>query len=64
MAHSVPTGKEIIVMRRNVVPVPINFATKLRNAGKDVNFLRAWNRPHSGDYALDELFQWIGEITK
>ena len=34
------------------------------NEGKDVNFLLAWNRPHSGDYALDELFQWIAEITK
>ncbi|MCR5132147.1 MAG: alpha/beta hydrolase [Prevotella sp.] len=45
-------------------PVPINFATKLKNAGKDVNFLLAWNRPHSGDYALDELFKWITEILK
>lgn len=45
-------------------PVPINLALKLQNAGKDVNFLLAWNRPHSGDYALDELFQWIKEITK
>ena len=44
--------------------VPVNFATKLQNAGKDVNFLLAWNRPHSGDYALDELFQWIANITK
>ena len=45
-------------------PIPVNFATKLQNAGKDVNFLLAWNRPHSGDYALDELFQWIAEITQ
>lgn len=44
-------------------PVPLNFATKLQNAGKDVNFLLAWNRPHSGDYALDELFQWIAGIV-
>lgn len=43
--------------------VPINFALKLQNAGKDVSFLLAWNRPHSGDYALDELFQWIKSIT-
>jgi hypothetical protein len=50
--------------RDTAFPVPINFATKLQNAGKDVNFLLAWNRPHSGDYALDELFQWIVEITK
>ena len=50
--------------RDTAFPVPINFATKLQNAGKDVNFLLAWNHPHSGDYALDELFQWIAEITK
>ena len=50
--------------RDTAFPIPINFATKLQNAGKDVNFLLAWNRPHSGDYALDELFQWIAEITK
>ncbi len=50
--------------RDTAFPVPVNFAIKLQNAGKDVNFLLAWNRPHSGDYALDELFQWIAEITK
>ena len=50
--------------RDTAFPVPLNFATKLQNAGKDVNFLLAWNRPHSGDYALDELFRWIAEITK
>ena len=50
--------------RDTAFPVPVNFATKLQNAGKDVDFLLAWNRPHSGDYALDELFQWIAEITK
>ena len=50
--------------RDTAFPVPVNFATKLQNAGKDVNFLLAWNRPHSGDYALDELFEWINKITK
>ena len=50
--------------RDTAFPVPVNFATKLQNAGKDVNFLLAWNRPHSGDYALDELFRWIADITK
>jgi hypothetical protein len=45
--------------RDTAFPVPINLATKLQNAGKDVNFLLAWNRPHSGDYALDELFSWL-----
>ena len=49
--------------RDTAFPVPINFATKLQNVGKDVNFLLAWNRPHSGDYALDELFLWIASIV-
>ena len=44
-------------------PIPLNLALKLQNAGKDVNYLLAWNRPHSGDYALDELFEWIRKIT-
>ena len=45
--------------RDTAFPVPINLALKLKKAGKSVNFLLAWNRPHSGDYALDEMFQWI-----
>lgn len=49
--------------RDTAFPIPMNFATKLQNAGKDVDFLLAWNRPHSGDYALDELFQWIAKIV-
>ena len=44
-------------------PIPLNLALKLQNTGKDVNYLLAWNRPHSGDYALDELFEWILKIT-
>ena len=49
--------------RDTAFPVPVNLALKLQNAGKDVNFLLAWNRPHSGDYALDELFEWIDGIV-
>lgn len=48
--------------RDTAFPVPVNLALKLQNAGKNVNFLLAWNRPHSGDYALDELFQWIKSL--
>lgn len=48
--------------RDTAFPVPVNLALKLQNAGKDVNFLLAWNRPHSGDYALDDLFQWIKSL--
>ena len=43
-------------------PIPLNLALMLQNEGKDVNLLLAWNRPHSGDYALDELFGWIRSI--
>ena len=50
--------------RDTAFPVPINLALKLQNAGKDVNFLLAWNRPHSGDYALDELFDWINSLFR
>ena len=39
--------------------VPINLATKLSNNGKNVDFALPWNRPHSGDYNLDDLFRWI-----
>lgn len=50
--------------RDTAFPISINLATKLQNSGKDVNFKLPWNRPHSGDYALNELFAWIAEIVK
>lgn len=43
--------------------VPINLATKLQNFGAEVDFALPWNRPHSGDYNLDELFEWIKRIA-
>ncbi len=48
--------------RDTAFSVPINLATRLQNEGKDVNFKLAWNRPHSGDYALNEMFEWIKRI--
>lgn len=48
--------------RDTAFPVPINLATKLQNEEKDVNFKLAWNRPHSGDYALNEMFEWIKSL--
>lgn len=42
--------------------VPVNLATRLRNAGYDVDFALPWNRPHSGDYNLDDLFRWIDSV--
>ena len=48
--------------RDTAFPVPINLALKLQNMGKDVDFKLPWNRPHSGDYALNELFSWMKSI--
>ncbi len=42
--------------------VPLNLATRLCNAGYDVDFALPWNRPHSGDYNLDDLFLWIEQV--
>lgn len=42
--------------------VPLNLATRLRNTGYDVDFALPWNRPHSGDYNLDDLFRWIEQV--
>lgn len=50
--------------RDTAFPIPLNLAVKLQNAGKDVNYLLAWNRPHSGDYALQELFDWLDKLVK
>lgn len=50
--------------RDTAFPIALNLAMKLMNNGKDVNYLLAWNRPHSGDYSLDELFSWIKRITQ
>jgi len=50
--------------RDTAFPVAINLSTKLQNEGKDVDFRLAWNRPHSGDYALNEMFAWMDAIVK
>lgn len=50
--------------RDTAFPVPINFYTKLMNNGYNVDFFLPWNRNHSGDYHLDELFIWINGIIK
>ena len=42
--------------------VPLNLATRLRNAGYDVDFALPWNRPHSGDHNLDDLSRWIEQV--
>ena len=32
--------------------------------GKEVDYHLPWGLPHSGDYDLDELFEWIDGICK
>lgn len=44
--------------------VAINLYTKLLNNGYAVNFALPWNRPHSGDYDLNDVFSWIDQVVK
>ncbi|MEZ0485611.1 subtype B tannase [Fibrella aquatica] len=44
--------------------IPINLATKLANQGYNVDFALPWNRPHSGDYDLNDLFGWMNVVVK
>lgn len=50
--------------RDTAFPIPINLATRLQNMGLNVDFKLPWNRPHSGDYALNELFEWIRDVVE
>lgn len=40
------------------------LTVKLRMSGKNVDYAIPWAIPHSGDYDLDELFQWMDGISK
>lgn len=44
--------------------VPVILATTLQNKGFKVDFALPWDKPHSGDYDLDELFNWMDGICK
>ena len=44
--------------------IPVMLATYLQNKGYDVDLAMPWDRPHSGDYDLDELFEWIDGVVK
>ncbi|MEI7831284.1 MAG: subtype B tannase [Prolixibacteraceae bacterium] len=44
--------------------ISVILATLLENKGFDVNVELPWERPHSGDYDLHELFAWIDLICK
>ncbi|MCP9756125.1 alpha/beta hydrolase [Lacihabitans sp. CCS-44] len=44
--------------------VPIILAITLQNKGFIIDFALPWDKPHSGDYDLEELFNWMDIITK
>lgn len=44
--------------------IPVILATKLQNSGYNVDLALPWDRPHSGDYDLEELFGWIEKISR
>jgi hypothetical protein len=44
--------------------ISVILATQLQNKGYHVNLALPWGKPHSGDYDLKELFEWIDGICK
>jgi hypothetical protein len=46
------------------VSIPVMLATKLANTGHDVDFAIPWDQGHGGNYDLEELFDWIADITE
>lgn len=52
------------VDRHGSLAVPAIFAAKLQNLGYRVSLAFPWEVSHSGDYDLDELFEWIRVISK
>lgn len=52
------------VDRDTSLAIPVILATTLENKGFNVDFALTWDRPHSGDYDLDELFSWIGKVCR
>jgi len=50
--------------RDTSLAISVILATALENNGFNVDFALPWDRPHSGDYDLDELFAWIAQICR
>ena len=44
--------------------IVIILGTTLQNKGYDVDLALPWDKPHSGDYDLDELFAWMAKVCK
>lgn len=39
--------------------ISLNLALRLQNEGFNVNYFIPWDIPHTGDYNLNELFDWL-----
>jgi hypothetical protein len=50
--------------RDTSLAVPTMLAAALQNQGHEVDFALPWDRPHSGDYDLTELFAWVVQVTR
>ncbi len=50
--------------RDTSLAIPVILATLLENKGYDVDFFMPWGLPHSGDYDLREVFEWIDSLCK
>ena len=50
--------------RDTSLAIPMILALYLENRGYQVDFELPWGLPHSGDYDLDELFDWIDGICR
>lgn len=50
--------------RDTSLAIPVILATILNNKGYEVDFALPWGLPHSGDYDIKELFDWIDRICK
>ncbi|WP_064197867.1 MULTISPECIES: subtype B tannase [Emticicia] len=44
--------------------ISVILATMLKNKGYQANLELPWDKPHSGDYDLEELFNWADGICK
>ena len=50
--------------RDTSLAVPAILALTLEDNGYNVDFALPWDRPHSGDYDLPELFGWIDTVCR
>lgn len=50
--------------RDTSLAVPVILAAALQNAGYQVDFALPWDIGHSGDYDLEEFFQWAKQIVQ